>query len=817
VFKLAQIRKEFDEAGAFCSQINLFGFVDEEVFLTKSGDVGMVLAVDGIDYECLDENAVENTTHRLAAAMRIFDENCRVYQYLFKRNRERIPFETYGNPVVDAAIQNRIAFLEQRADSLYSFAIYYVVLFGGFRHKTSIAGSLAKLGSHPQAAVEELRALLSTKKQVLWMERELDAAKSVLRTRVRSFLAQVSDFANARLLAKQDAFGVLKRILNFSPLKIENAKLRHDTFLDYYLCESHLECHRGFLRVDDYYVKVLTLKQPTAQSFPLIFKQLLEVEANFFLCSEWQKQEPSASRRFIHSRRRHFHNTKQSLSSYVTSPDQPQGQRDVLVDESKEAQVRDLGEALKEIEIQGNYFGSYSLTVVVYDEQLAKVESACADFYKAFSLHDAELYDERYNLLNAYLATVPGNHAFNLRSMLILNTNYADYSLLFTLHQGHKRNEHLGKEYLAVLETNHRTPYYLNLHSKDTAHSVILGRTGAGKSFLLNFLITNLQKYEPYTFIFDLGGSFENLTRLLGGTYVKVGPQSTTFKINPFCLQNTKANIDFLALFVKVLAEGQSEDRLSLEDEQEIYIQIENLYRIDPELRTLGVLANTLPRHLALKLHRWTEGGQFGFLFDNAEDTVTFSRFQCFDFQGMEQYPQILEPLLFYILHRANQAITDREITHIFKAFFIDEAWTFFRNPRIKSYIVEALKTWRKQNAAMILSTQSLDELRRSDILDVIVETCATKIFLANPDMDRDLYQNQFHLNDTEIGLVSTLVPKRQFLIKNHETAKVVNLEVDRKSYWLYTNDPYDNRKRAEVFAEYGFERGLEVLAGGQP
>jgi type IV secretion system protein VirB4 len=221
-----------------------------------------------------------------------------------------------------------------------------------------------------------------------------------------------------------------------------------------------------------------------------------------------------------------------------------------------------------------------------------------------------------------------------------------------------------------------------------------------------------------------------------------------------------------------------------------------------------------LPRGLSLKLQKWTAGGQFGFLFDNAEDTVSFSRFQCFDFQGMEQYPQILEPLLFYILHRANHVITNREITHIFKAFFIDEAWTFFRNPRITGYIVEALKTWRKQNAAMILSTQSLDELRKSDIVDVIIETCATKIFLANPDMDRELYRSQFHLNETEINLIASLIPKRQFLIKNHEIAKVANLEVDPKSYWLYTNDPFDNRRRAEAFEQHGFERGLEVLAG---
>src|SRR5260370_1288139 len=172
------------------------------------------------------------------------------------------------------------------------------------------------------------------------------------------------------------------------------------------------------------------MKDPSEQRLPLIFKRLLEVEANYFICSEWQKQDPAKSRSFIHSRRRHFHNTKRSLASYVTTSDQPQRSDDVLVDESKEAQIHDLGEALKELEIKGNYFGNYSLTIVVYDQDLAKVESACADFYKAFNVHDAQLYEEKYNLFNAYLATVPGNYAFNLRSMLILNTNYADYSLV---------------------------------------------------------------------------------------------------------------------------------------------------------------------------------------------------------------------------------------------------------------------------------------------------------------------------------------------------------------------------------------------------
>ena len=432
-------------------------------------------------------------------------------------------------------------------------------------------------------------------------------------------------------------------------------------------------------------------------------------------------------------------------------------------------------------------------------------------------MHDAQLYEEKYNLLNAFLAAVPGNFAFNLRYLYLLNTNYADYSFLFTLHRGELQNGHLRREYLAVLETNHHSPYFLNLHYRDVAHTMMLGRTGAGKSFLLNFLITNLQKYDPHTFIFDLGGSFESLTQLFGGSYVRVGIESGDFKINPFSLPPTKENLDFLALFLKVLIQGQRAGEIDPATERDLFHQIENLYEVDPALRTLGVLANTLGHDIASRLAKWTRGGQFGFLFDNAEDTISFSRFQCFDFQRMGQYPELLEPLLFYILHRANAVIADRQISSVFKAFFIDEAWVFLKNPAIQRYVVEALKTWRKHNAAMILSTQSLDELKRSDILDVIIESCASKLFLANPDMDRDLYRRQFHLNETEVELISGLIPKRQFLIKTPELAKVVNLDVDAKSYWLYTNDPYDNKKRKEAFEMYGFEKGLEILAGGQP
>jgi len=813
MLRLSRIFKNYGETGALGEQINLFGFIGPEAFLTKTGEVGLILEVRGVDYECLDQSTLDHLTKRFESALRVFDENCRLYQYLFKRNKQEIPYRLHGNPVVDAAIGNRMAYLASKADRLFGLSIYYVLLYRNQDAGATLRAGLAHFKHTPQELLGDLANRFSSQRQTVVLGDRLDAAETALLAKTRAFILQVSDFLGVRVLDKHEAFRVLKRTLNFDPRKLELARLSHDTFLDYYLPESHLECHRRHLRVDDYYVKVLTLKEPGAQTFPLIWERLLEIEANYFVVSEWKREDPGKTRRAIQSKRRHFHNTKRSFFSQMSLSDAPQ---DILLDDSKQSQVRELGESLTEIELGGNYFGEFAVTVVLYDPEIAKVERASAEFYKAFSTQDAQLYEENYNLLNAFLAAVPGNYAFNLRYLYLLSSNYADFSFLFTPDRGSPENTHLGEEYLAVLETNHHTPYFFNLHYRDVAHTLILGRTGAGKSFLLNFLITNMQKYRPHTFIFDLGGSFESLTHLFAGSYVTLGLDSPGVQINPFSLEPTKENLDFLTVFVRVLIEGAAPGQLGASAERDLYQQIENLYAIDPSLRTLSVLANTLGREVAVRLARWTRGGQFGFVFDNAQDTVTFSRFQCFDFQRMSQYPELLEPLLFYILHRANQVITDPKTGTVFKAFFIDEAWLFLKNPSIEHYVMRALKTWRKQNAAMILSTQSLDELKHSDILDIIVESCATKIFLANPHMDRELYGRQFHLNGNEVERIANLLPKQQFLIKTPELAKVANLHVDPKSYWIYTNDPHDERKRRDAFETYGFEEGLEVLARGR-
>jgi type IV secretory pathway VirB4 component len=139
MLRLSRIFKDYRETGSLGEQINLFGFIGERVFLTKNGEVGVILEVRGVDYECLDGAAIDGLTKRLESALKLFDEKCRVHQYLFKRNNETIPFTTYGNPVVDAAIRNRISYLASKAENLFSLSLFYVVLYRTMQHAVALS------------------------------------------------------------------------------------------------------------------------------------------------------------------------------------------------------------------------------------------------------------------------------------------------------------------------------------------------------------------------------------------------------------------------------------------------------------------------------------------------------------------------------------------------------------------------------------------------------------------------------------------------------------------------------------------------------
>ena len=87
MLRLDKVIKPWKESAALNAHLSLYGFWNETTFLTKSGDVGMVLSIPGVDYESLDRSEQEYAVKRLETALKAFGAGVHVYQYLFKSNR----------------------------------------------------------------------------------------------------------------------------------------------------------------------------------------------------------------------------------------------------------------------------------------------------------------------------------------------------------------------------------------------------------------------------------------------------------------------------------------------------------------------------------------------------------------------------------------------------------------------------------------------------------------------------------------------------------------------------------------------------------
>jgi len=78
------------------------------------------------------------------------------------------------------------------------------------------------------------------------------------------------------------------------------------------------------------------------------------------------------------------------------------------------------------------------------------------------------------------------------------------------------------------------------------------------------------------------------------------------------------------------------------------------------------------------------------------------------------------------------------------------------------------LKTLRKLNGVVLLSTQNLSDIFNSPIRDVVLESCPTKVLLPNAEAanpaSRQFYES-IGLNEREISVVQTSIPKRQYYV----------------------------------------------------
>ena len=423
MLRFDKVIKPWKESAALNDHINLYGFLNETTFLTKSGDVGMVLSISGVDYESLDRSEQEYAVKRLEAALKMFGPGFHVYQYLFKSNRPDIPFATYDDPVVDAAIDQRRKFFERKRDHLYQVELFYCILLEGARSKTGIGTALARLLRDPEGAIAELKSQFTNNSMKKLLRTHIERDLQRLDQHVQAFARQLADFTQVEVLNQQRQFTFFRRLLNYDDWRVAG-RPQSTQFLDYQVVNSDVEAERDHLRVGDHIVRVLTMKEAITETRPLVLDALLKIPANFYAVTEWTPLPADKARKEVNKRRRHLNMSKTGFMSQMGNGAQT-NPRDVLVDESKQADIENLGDCLRALG-DGQSLGDFSLTIVLYGraspgQARTELDPLVAEFTGVFTNADGNLFAETYNQLNAYFATVPGNYAMNLRKLYVLN------------------------------------------------------------------------------------------------------------------------------------------------------------------------------------------------------------------------------------------------------------------------------------------------------------------------------------------------------------------------------------------------------------
>jgi type IV secretion system protein VirB4 len=773
----------FAKAGAASSIVPIARFVGPSIFALKGGGYGCLFVLAGIDEEGLTDQELDARMRSIEGALRGLPEGSCLHQYTRVMSGIHLPSQKrYSNPVTQAFVDDRQAFLERTA---------------GFRRidlhwcLTLEPSQIKALERNPKEnAAENLRMLANLQKTATILEGHLGSLLGL------------------RLLDKFSTFQFFSYLFNLEEWAAVDW-LRADAGVDRQIVKSPVAWHSDHIQVGKRHVQMFSLKTTPEASRPCLFSGLSTLDCDSILCSTWRVKSTASARSEIDAQEKFISFFKVGVFTRVMS-----GRDTVSLDAGAGAKaanrkVDDLSEVIRELDKKAQ--GEYSLRLLLAARSPEELRNTAPAVHRVFVDARAQVMEETLGNLSAFYALFPGNGKFNVFPLWLSEEHHARLASVFAPHLGHPYSDDLDAEYLNILETRTRTPFFQDVYVDGVRVMLIIGPTGSGKSVFANQTIALEQKYGGFTYVFDIGGSYESVVELYGGRVDRVGKDGP--RVAPFALEPTESNIKFLYSFIKLLlVNGGAE--LEPEDDDVIHKSVQDIYLLDPENRRLANLF--LPKKLDRYLSKWVGRGVYGAIFDNVEDSLSLSRVQCFDFQGInnEQYADLIEPLMVWLLRRINDVLYDPANLGVPKHILIEEIFSSMKNRQLLEGALSSIKTVRKNLGGVTMIGQSVEDLGEN--ADSIVNSCTSFLFLKDATFNRKRYAELFKMNEQQLALFESLQDREALYMRRDGLTKVVRLNLDARSYATFSTKPKDRVRRARLIQKYGLTEGIARFAQGE-
>jgi type IV secretion system protein VirB4 len=552
----------FAKAGAACSIVPISRFVTDHIFALKSGRYGCLFSLSGVGQEGLTDQELESQLRMIEGALRGLSEGACLYQYTRVMSGFRLPRQrSYANPVTEAFVEDRLRFLDSSA-GFCRIDLHWCL--------TLEPSNVKAFERKPQENAAATSRMLA----------EFEKTSTLL-------AGNLGNPIGLQILEKQKVFQFFSYLFNLEEWA-EQGQLRGDTGVDRQIVQCPVVWESDHLRIGKWSVQMYSLKTTPEASRPCLFSDLLTLDCDSILCSTWRPKSTTTARHEIDQQEKFISFFRVGVLSRVMA-----GRDTASLDTGAGAKaannaVDDLSDVICALDKKAH--GEFSLRLLVAARSAAELHSVSHTVHRVFVEARAQIMEETLGNLSAFYAMFPGNGKFNVFPMWLAEDHHAQLSSIFAPHLGHPLSDDLDSEYLNVFETRTRTPFFQDAYVDGVRVQLVLGPTGSGKSVTGNLTIAHEQKYGGFTYIFDIGGSYESVVELYGGRVDRIGKDGP--RVNPFALEPTENNIQFLYSFIKLLLTNGGAELEPNASRREINQAVRS------ELQALGIalsLAGTMP------------------------------------------------------------------------------------------------------------------------------------------------------------------------------------------------------------------------------
>jgi type-IV secretion system protein TraC len=245
----------------------------------------------------------------------------------------------------------------------------------------------------------------------------------------------------------------------------------------------------------------------------------------------------------------------------------------------------------------------------------------------------------------------------------------------------------------------------------------VIGPTGVGKSVFLQELSRAMMAQNTRVFVLDIGKSYAELAKLLGGEIIEFGALSS-FTINPFAgLKSGMEEIDFnqIVICAKELlaimcgATGEFETAVLELAIKEAVIECKFDLDLEKFVRFLKNSELELRRKFATSLFSYTPMGVYGKYFSGEKPANFDKAMTIFEFEHVKDQPKLVAIILQALLMQLTSQFLTGDRSQRFMVI-VDEGWMLLEHSA--GFFAAKGRNFRRYGGSLVMCTQCFADLQ---------------------------------------------------------------------------------------------------------